>query len=174
MAEQNENNDKKQGKKKGLPLKTGLILALVLVVEVIGAGGLWWALGGPPSAKADNAAKDSAAKAEQPVELQLLKDRFQNTRTGRPYLYETDLYVVVAQKNVPYVKKRIKDIKALLTTDVATIFRRADPSYFHEPTLSTLTRQIQADLDKRFGHDVDGKPYIQNVLIQQLTEYANM
>lgn len=174
MAEQNEKTEKQGSKKKGLGLKTGIILAAVLLVEVVGAGGAWWFLGGASSAKADSAAADKAAKAEQPVELPLLKDRFQNTRTGRSYLYDTDIWVVVAKKNEDFVKQRTKSINALLTTDVATIFRRADPSYFHEPDLSTLTRQIKADLDKRFGQDEDGKPYIQKVLIQQLTEYSNM
>ena len=65
MAEQNEQNNKQ---KSFSPLMTLLILAGVLCMQVGVVGAAYWMWGGASTVKADAAASDKAAKAEQPVE----------------------------------------------------------------------------------------------------------
>jgi len=168
MAEQEQ---AEQSGRSVSPLMTLLILAGVLLLQVGTIGGAYYLWGGPSEVKADAAAKDEAADAEQPVEMKVIETRFQNTRTGRSYMYDTELYLVAKQKHKPYIKKRLKARKAQLTTRLATIVRRAEPSYFDEPERATLTRQFRAAISDVLGQTESGKPYFEEVLIKKMTEF---
>lgn len=157
--------------KKKFPVRTVVILLAVLLLEGAAISAAFLLSGGPADVKADPAAIDAAAMAEQPVEVLVIAEKFQNTRTGRPYLYDTEIYIVVKQKYQVDIEAQIEAMQAQLTTDVATIFRRAEPSHLLEPELSTLTRQIQAVLNERLGHDEDGKPKVQEVLIRKCMQF---
>jgi flagellar basal body-associated protein FliL len=170
MAEQQEQTNQKSNKNVS-PLMTLLILAAVLAMQVGVVGAAYWMWGGANPVKADAAAKDKAAQAEQPVEIMVVEDKFQNTRTGRSYLYDTEIYIVSKHKHKDFIKKRMKARKAQVVTEIATIIRRAEPSYFDEPELSTLTRQIRAALNRVLGKTEDGKSYIDTVLIKKMTEF---
>jgi flagellar basal body-associated protein FliL len=170
MADGNQQEQAKSGRAVS-PLMTLLILAAVLCLQVGVVGAAYWLWGGASEVRADPAAKDQAAQAEQPVEVLIVDSKFQNTRTGRSYLYDTEVYIVAKQKHEDYVKKRLEARKAQIVTDIATIIRRAEPSYFDEPELSTLTRQIRADLKRVFGQTEQGKSYIDKVLIKKMTEF---
>ena len=168
MAEQAEDNKKKSPKSS---LKTLLVLLAVLVLEAGVIVGLFMLMGGPTEVRAELAGEDEAARAERPVEVPVISDRFQNTRTGRSYLFEADIYVIVQQRHREHVKDRLEQMNAQITSDIATIFRRAEPAHLSEHELATLKRQIQAALDERLGYDEDGEPYVQQALIGRLTRH---
>ena len=170
MAEQAETNNKQAPKQK-VSLKTLLILVAVLTLEAGVIVGLFLLMGGPTEVRADLAAEDEAARAEQPVEVPVISDRFQNTRTGRSYLFEADIYVIVQQRHREHVEQSLERMNAQVTSDIATIFRRAEPAHLSEHELATLKRQIQAALDERLGYDEDGEPYVQDALIGRLTRH---
>lgn len=169
MAEQNANENPTSAKRQ-FPLKTMLILAAVLLIEAGAVSAIWFFAGQPAEVKADGAKLDEA-QLEQPVEIQLIEERFQNTRSGRAYLYDTEIFIVVPKKHQKTVEGRIESMRAQVTTEIATIFRRAEPSHLLEPELSTLTRQIKAVMDERIGYDEEGEPYIQQVLIRKCMQY---
>lgn len=154
-----------------LPVKTAAILGIAFVLEAVVIAGVFMFAGKPTDVKADAAAADAAAAAEEPVEIQVIADKFQNTRTGRTYLYDTEVFVLVKMKNQEQVNKELEAKKAQTATDIATIFRRAEPAYMLEPTLATLTRQVHAALDERVGKDEQGKSLIEQVLIKKCTQY---
>ena len=171
MADEQTTEQTQGGRK--LPLKTALILAAVLLIEGAAISGAFLLSRGPTPVQAEEAPGHAAALAEQPVEVLLVAEKFQNTRTGRPYLYDTEIYIVIRQKDQERIEARIEAMRAQITTSLATIFRRAEPSYLLEPELSTLTRQIQADLDEQLGRDEEGEPYVQEVLIKKCMQFRS-
>lgn len=156
--------------KKKFPLKTLLILAAVLLLEGLAITAVFMLGGGPAKLEASGAAEDAAALAEKPVEELVIEERFQNTRTGRTYLYDTQVYILVRTKHQEQVKEKLESRKAQISSDIATIFRRAEPSHLLEPTLATLQRQIKASLDELFGKDEQGKEIVEKVLITKCTQ----
>ncbi len=154
-----------------LPVKTVAVLAAVLLLEAGAISAAFIFAGGPAPVQAESGYEDDRARLEQPVETLVLADKFQNTRTGRAYLYDTEIFVVVKTKNQSNIEGRVDQMKAQITTDIATIFRRAEPTHLLEPELSTLTRQIRAALDGRLGIDEDGQPYVQEVLIKKCMQF---
>ncbi len=160
-------------KKKGLPLKTMIMLAAVLLIEGVAISAVFLMAGGPAPVRGESSADDPAIVAEQPAEVLVIADKFQNTRRGRAYLYDTEIYIVVANKYKESIEESIEAKRAAITADVAVIIRKAEPAYLMEHELSTLKRQIRAALDQRLGSDSDGKPYVQEVLITRCDEYRS-
>jgi len=187
MAEKPAKNDKAAGKgapapadgaapagKKKLPIKTIAIVAVCLLVEGVAISGVFMLSGKPhdANAKVDHAAADLAADQEKPVELSVITDKFQNTRSGRTYLYDTEIFVVVKTKNKVKVEAQLKATAAQINNDITMIFRAAEPAHLLEPTLATLNRQIRAALDERVGKDtVEGKPLIDEVVIKKFIQF---
>mgnify|MGYP005842110323 CR=1 FL=1 len=158
--------------KKGLPIKTLAIVAGALLLEAGAIIGVFMLTSGPSAVQADPAAQDAAALADQPVEKLVLAEKFQNTRTGRTYLYDTEIYIVVKRRNQEHAESLLKEKTAQISADVTTIFRRAEPVHLLEPSLATLTRQIKATLDNRLGRDPEsGESIIQEVLITKCTQF---
>lgn len=157
--------------KKRLPLKTLLVLAAVLLVEAAAISAAFLLHGGPSSVKGDATIEDLAAVLEQPVEELVVQDKFQNTKSGRTFLYDTEIYIVIRRKHQKEVQEQLKAMSAQITTDIAMIFRRADPAHLLEPTLATITRQINAALDERLGVDEHGKSRVEQVLIRKCIQY---
>jgi flagellar basal body-associated protein FliL len=156
-------------KKKGL--KTMLILAGVLVLEAATVVVTFMVSGGPkPAAAEHNSAliiDDSKKEAEELV----IQDRFPNSRRGENYLYDTEIYLVTRRQHQPKVQEKLKAMSATIHAEIATVFRRADPSYMHEDDLQTLSRQIKGVLDEKFGKDADGEPIVLRVVITRCVEY---
>ncbi|MEQ9453288.1 MAG: hypothetical protein RLN76_01680 [Phycisphaeraceae bacterium] len=169
-----EEANQQETPKKGLPIKTLIAVAAVLVIEAVVIIGVFWFNSGPQTVEADIRAADAAAMAELPTEVLVISEKFQNTRTGRAYLYDTEVYVVIKARDVGIIEDKIDTFRAQIGTALATIFRRAEPSFLLEPDLSTLRRQIHAALDERFGNDEEtGKSYIQQVLIPKCTQFRS-
>ena len=176
MAEQNEQPaaEGQEPEKKGLPIKTILVLVIALVIEGAAISGVFMMAGGPEPVQAQGAADDEAAEMERPIELLACQGRFQNTRTGRAYLYDTSVYIVIKKKYEEQITQKIEMMQAQIDTDVAKIFRKAEPSHLLEPELSTITRQIKSALDGRFGQDEDvGESIVQEVLIPKCQRFRS-
>lgn len=177
MTEQNnkvESTSDSSGQgRRAFPLKAlGILLAVVLIEGA--AISTAFVLSGRPAAvsASQGAEKDEELSLDKPIEELVVSDRFQNTRTGRTYLYDTEIYIVVRKRHHERVKQAMEARKAQIRQDIRTIISRAEPSQLLEPTLATLTRQIQAVLDDRIGHDTEeGQSLVEQVLITKCTQF---
>ena len=171
MAENTENQASTSGKKK-LPIKTIVILAVVLLTEVGTAALVYYLAGGPAKVQADDEAARKLLMMEQDVEELVVADKFPNKRSGRTYIYDTEIYIVVKQK----FKEKVEDLKerkaAQIISDVREIISSSEPSQLNEPTLATLESRIKAALDNRFGRDEqEDKPIVERVIISKLIPF---
>lgn len=163
-----------QGKKLNLklPIKTVLILSCVILIEALVIGGLFLLAGPPELANAGIAFDDKIADANKPVEVLIIAEKFQNTRSGKAFLYDTEIFVVIRQKHSDQVSNQLVSRIAQISTDIHTVFRRSTPTHLHEPTLTTLTREVNAVLDEHFSRDENGKSVIERVLIRKCNEFV--
>lgn len=166
MPDNNDTNDAVQ-RKGGFSLKTLLVLVAVLAVEGAAISAVFLLTGGPADARAEGAAADEAALAEEPVEILVIADKFQYTRTGRSYLYDAEIYIITARKHRPAIEDRVDRMEAQVRSDVATIIRRAEPAHLMEFELSTLKRQIESSLNNHLGYDEQGEPLVQAVHVSK-------
>ncbi len=158
--------------RKSFPLKTLLILVGVLLLEGLAVSAAFLLAGKPAQVEADPNAPDAQALANQPVEELVVSEKFQNSRTGRTYLYDTEIYILVKRKHQSQVQTKLQDMTARLTTEIATIFRSAEPAQLDEPTLATVTRQVQAKLDELLGKDVEtGESVVDKVLVRKCIKF---
>jgi len=171
MAEEQNKADAAASGGSKLPIKTLIVLAVVVVVEAVAISAVFLLAGGPADVKADGAQVDPMADADRLVEELVLDDKFQNTKTGRTYVYDTTIYVVVKQKHREQVARYIEEMQAQIKADVAIIYRRAEPTHLLEPTLGTLKRMIKASLDEKIGRDEEGDPIIDKVLITKFSQF---
>lgn len=160
-------------KKKGLPLMPIIAVAAVLLIEAAVIVGLFMFSGGPSEVKAEPGVEDMLAVGEQPAEVLVLAGKFQNTKSGRSFMYDTEIYIKTKQKHFDYLTEKKEAMQATITKDITTIFRRAEPSHLREQELATLTRQISAALENRFGDDDNDEPYVDEVLITKCMEFAS-
>ncbi len=157
-----------EGAKKTLPIKTLIVLLVALLIEGAAISAVFMIAKGPEPIRADAGLAEDLADEERQVEVLVIEEKFQNTRTGRSYLYDTEVYVLISKKYVDDVEANILGMKAQLSTEIATIFRRAEPSYLMEPNLATLTRQVGAVVVEKLGTDsVTDEPYVQGTLIRK-------
>ncbi len=169
MAQENEEvSEKGKGK---LSLKTLLILAAVLVIEGGVIAGVFLMAGKPADVKADGAAQDEAALAEEAVEELVVADKFPNTKRGRTFIYDTEVYIVVRRKHQMEVQAKLESMAAQISADVRTIISRAEPNHLLEPTLATIKRQIKAALDERLGRDENSQSRVEHVVITKFTQF---
>ncbi|MEZ6190842.1 MAG: hypothetical protein R3C45_06065, partial [Phycisphaerales bacterium] len=138
-----------------------------LLIEGVAIAAVFMIAKGPEPIQADAALSDELASAEKPVEVLVIQEKFQNTRTGRSYLYDTEIYVIIRNKHMDKVDETIQSMQAQLSTEIATIFRRAEPAYMMEPDLATLSRQVGAVLVQKLGVDSEGEPYVMGTLIKK-------
>lgn len=157
--------------KKKPPIKMLAILGIVMVVEAGAIGAAFLLAGGPSEVQATEGLEEAAAQANRPVPVLLLSSKFQNNRSGKSYLFTTDIYVTVKSKHQAVVEGKIEDLGPKITDAVASIFRRAEPAHLSEPERQTLKRQVTAVVEQEFGRDADGEPYVLEVLIPMMHRY---
>lgn len=131
------------------PMKALSIVIGVVLLEALTIGATMYLAGGPKQAAASVLEADRQVELNRPVEVSVVKDKFLNTQTGRTILYDTEIYITVRNRDADRIRAALDSIKAQSEMDIATIMRSAQPSYFQEPTLTTLRRQIQAKLEDR-------------------------
>lgn len=154
---------KKSGKM--LPIIVG---ALMLVEGVVVFGAVKMLGGGPSSADAAQVEGEEQASQEAPVEIELVKDAFQNMQTGRVWEWKVQIFIRVREKNVEEVTKIQERDSATIKEGIAMIFRRAHDRHLREPGLETITRQITAYLNEVFGVDPEGIARFERVIIPEL------
>lgn len=169
MADEKKNEaaDAAEPEKKKLPLKTVIVLAAALLIEGVAISAAFIFAKGPEPLKANATLSEELAEEEKEVEVLVIEEKFQNTRTGRSYLYDTEIYVMIRQKYSTKIDETIQGMQAQLSTEIATIFRRSEPSYMMEPDLATLTRQVGAVLEDKLGDDDDGEPFVLGTYIKK-------
>lgn len=156
--------------KKKLPIKTLIIIVVVLMLELVTAIVAYMMAGGPGDVMADRTGASIVDDGTEPVEQLVVEERFPNSKQGAVFLYDTQIYIQVQKKFQPKAEGILKGMNASISADIATIFRRAEPSYMHEDALQTLTRQVKEVLDKRLV-DEEKKSMVEKVLITRCTEY---
>lgn len=172
MVEHQRNEEQAAVGKKRLPIKTILILLVVLGLEAATVMVVFMITGKPSPVQADKGEADDRGRQEEPVEALLVEGKFPNVRRGNTMLYDTRIFVMVKRKHEQKVLEKIESMKARITTDIKTIISQAEPSNFAEPSHATLTRQIKAALDERLGCDPsDNKPLVTEVLVNEMTGF---
>lgn len=160
-----------QETKKKLPIKTLLILGAIIIIESAVIAGVFLVAGKPADVKAQGASADEVALAEEPIEELVVAEKFPNTKRGRTFIYDTEVYIVVRRKHQPEVTGKLQSMAAQISGDVRTIISRAEPHHLLEPTLATIKRQIKAALDERLGRDEEGQSRVEQVVITKFTQF---
>ena len=166
MSEQ-EQNAQDAAPKKGLPIKTVVVVLALLLVEAGAFVALFSMMGKPQETAAAEVEADEHAMDEALVEIQVIKDRFPNSHTGRTWLWETEITVQAKAKHEAHVTSRLESRTAEIRTGLARIWRTAQHNHFNEASLETLTRQATAFLNEVLGKDAEGNSYIERTLISR-------
>lgn len=166
MAEQKEKEKAAAAPAKAKPpIKMIGAVAVVMIVEAVGV----YLLVGMSGARAQTASAEvqgaDQAALSQPVEIELVDDKFQNMQTGRVWMWDTQIVIKAKKKNEEFIEGELTKRSAEIKEGVAQIMRRAQHSHLREPELTTLNRQLTAYLDKTLGPDADGNSRIERVLI---------
>jgi len=166
--EKKPDTEKTQDKPKKASLKIMMMVAVAMIIE---AGVLLGAamMTKTPEVSAESFAEKENSDLDRLIEIPVLNDRLSNSRQGVVYLYETEIVIQVKARHEEDVTKRLEENTAHTKMVVSTLWRQAEPRYFDEPQLSTLTRQVEEELSDIVGEDPkSGDPYIEGVLIPVL------
>lgn len=152
--------------KKGPPVKVIGIVAVLMALEAAAVFMVVKATSPKPAA-AEEVHLEHADQhdTEATIEIQLIEEKFQNLQTGRVWIWDTDIYLKVKQKNEEAVNKVLEGKSAEVKEGVAMIFRRAQHSQLKEPGLETINRQLTAYMNLVIGKDPDGKERIEKIFI---------
>jgi flagellar basal body-associated protein FliL len=162
MADEKASNEGEA--KKGLPIKTIIIILIMMVAEAAVIIGAISFLGKPSDVQATGLADTDPM--EEVVEIPVLAERFVNKSTGRAWLWDTEVVVKVKRRHAEEVRAKIDQRRAEIRTAINSIWATAQDAYFHEPGRATLSRQVLEYFHDTFGEDpVTEEPLIQDVLI---------
>lgn len=175
-------NAKPEPAKSAVSMKAVGIIVAVLVLQWGSLVGLYVFMGAPASVAADSGGHGGGHGADHgegaaviaddvPVEVLVCGEKFPNTRTGRTYVYDAEIYVVVQRKYQDRLEAQVKNMSAQISEDIREIVSRADRATLNEPTLATIKRQIKNRLDERFGRDEQGQSIIQQIVVKKFTEF---
>lgn len=153
--------------KKGLPLKTIIMVVGMLVLEGAGIVAFMTVMGKPSEVAAVGVVNDPSLELEQIVELPVLHEKFTNSRQGRVWIWDTEVIAQVKQMHAAEVTAQIEAKEALIRTGVSKIVAAAQVGYFNEPGRETLTRQVHEFLNQPdvIGTDPEGNPRVEDILI---------
>lgn len=144
------------------PMVIGIVAAL-MIVEGAAVAGFFMMAGGPKEAEA--ALEEGDPNADLSVELELVKEQFQNMQTNRVWLWDTEIYMKVLAANEESVAGQLERRSAEIKSGIAEIVRRSSHSQLREPGLETLTRQVSAYVHTIFGDDAEGEPRVERIII---------
>lgn len=171
-------NAKQEPVKSAMPVKAVGIIVAVLVLQWGSLVGLYMFMGAPTPVAAESGGHggghgegEAAIAGDLPVEVLVCGEKFPNTRTGRTYVYDAEVYVVVQRKYQERLEGQVKNMSAQISEDIREIVSRADRATLNEPTLATVKRQIKNRLDERFGRDEQGKSIIEQIVVKKFTEF---
>jgi flagellar basal body-associated protein FliL len=164
-------------KKGGLPLKTIIVVAVLMVLE---GGGLYFilgSLGGPKASQAGTDAKELVNdQSEDTQEIRILDkedEKFQSHSSGQVWVWNVSVFIQVKNKHSERVDHVLQTRKAEIKEGLSQIIARAQITQLKEPERQSLNRQVSALLEKIIGQDPDGKPLIERVLIPTCSGYPS-
>ena len=163
-----------QPKAAGKPSKKVLIIVgAIMALEGAAVVGIMMFTGVPSSADAAALVGEEQALREQIVELELVRDNFQNMHGDRIWVWDTEIRLKVREKNREYVTQQLTERQGEIIEGISLIFRRAQPSHLKEPGLETLNRQLTALFHEIFGYHPDGSARIERILIPRCLGYPS-
>ena len=154
--------------------KTMIVIIVMLLVEAgVLVGAMKFLGGGPKEVSAVQMAKsDEHDVGDKIVETQVLDARLPNNKSGVSYIYATEIYAQVRERDLERVDEEIAQFQNEIKADISAIWRSAEPQYFQEPKLENLTRKVQTLLNERFGNDKErNEPIVHKVVIVMSTGF---
>ncbi len=152
--------------KKKLPIRTIAVVMVMLLVEGAAIVGIMTLFGGPSEVVAQPGLFGEATSPElQPVEIQIINEKLTNSASGRIFIYDTEIQILTQERHRATVQSVMDNRLASIRTGVSRIFAAAEHSYFAEPGLETLTRQVTEFLQTIFPEDGEGNEMVTSVLI---------
>lgn len=149
----------------GLPVKTIGIVAVVMIIEAVVIFFVFSAMG-PKKVAADvPPAELHSNEDDQPTEILVVEDKFQNLQQGKVWIWDLSVYVQVKAKHAEEIEGKLEQRSAEIKEGISQIVGRAQPAQLKEPDRQTLNRQFIAYLTKIFGTDADGHSLIEKVVI---------
>jgi len=176
--------------KKGLSMKTIIAVLVMLVFEAVAIVGVITVFGKPSEVKGVGLDHGEHEAHDALVEIPVLVEKFTNSASGRVWIWDTEIVMVVKEKHAgpdpsaekaddghgggggkdghaapAGVRAELHAKRAQVRTGIGAIFSSAQQSYFTEPGRETLSRQTLAYLREVFGKDAEGHERIEAVLI---------
>lgn len=143
-----------QRKKRKSPLRLVIVVGGILVLEAVVIIGAMMLLGGPADVQATEVPAVLAAPDEERiVEILVIDAKLPNNKSGMTYLYDTEIYAQVKKRYAGQVTDQLEQFRNEIKSEIAAVWRTAEPRHFQEPRLETLTRRVQTMLSDRFGVD---------------------
>lgn len=158
--------------KKGLPVKTIAVVAIMLVVEAGAVIGVMTMLGKPSPVKGVEIHEDHDAEAERLVEIPVVAEKYTNNAAGRLYFYDVEIVLQAKAAVADDLTTELEERQAEIRTGIGAIFSSAQQSYFNEPNRETLTRQVLEYLRRVFKQDPEGNERVEAVLIPKSIGFA--
>jgi len=164
-------SDQIASEKKGLPLKTMIVVLALLIAEGAGVVAFFKLTGGPNEVQGKGLAESAASDGEQMQEVLIVNDKFPNHHTGRVWLWDAEIQIKVKEKHLSHVQRVVEERNAEIKTAIGKLFRTAHHNHLTEPNLETITRQLEQRLRGIFGQDAEGDERVQAVLIPNCTGF---
>ena len=158
--------------KKGLPIKTIIVVIVMLVVEAGAVIGLMSMLGKPSPVKGVEVHEDPHAEEERLVEIPVVAEKYTNNSAGRLFFYDVEIVLLSKSALSDDVTTELEERQAQIRTGIGAIFASAQQSYFNEPNRETLTRQVLEYLRGVFKQDPEGHERVEAVLIPKCIGFA--
>lgn len=161
MADEQNDQDQKKG-----GMKTMIVVGAIMLVEAVAVFGIMkFTMGSNSSAEMANLEGEEVNESERAVEVELIKERFQNMATGRVWQWEVHVVLRVRNKNVPRIETEMEKRANEIHEGIGRIVRSAQDRHLREPGLETITRQLTQYVNEVFGFDQDGVPRVDRVIV---------
>ncbi len=184
-----DHGDAKKAKGGGLLKSLPMLLGIVMVLEaVVLFAGFKFLGSGPKSAQGaeltaeghggeatgkegEHGVQGGSAPKEKKkvVEVQIVQDKFPNTKNGHMFLYDVSIFAVTKGDNEEKLTSATKERGATIRDHIRTIIAQSDPEKLgggSEPGLETLRRQVKYQLD-----EIVGEGMIEEVLIPRCVPF---
>lgn len=158
--------------KKGLPIKTMIVVIVMLVVEAGVVVGLMSMLGKPSPVKGVEIKEDPHAEEERLTEIPVVAEKYTNNSAGRLFFYDVEIVMQAKAAVADDVTTELEERLAEIRTGIGGIFASAQQAYFNEPNRETLTRQVLEYLRGVFKQDAEGHERVEAVLIPKCIGFA--
>ena len=153
-------------KKKGLPIKTIAVVAVVMIVEAVAVFMVFKAIS-PKTSHADTGhAELHNDDGDTLKEIKVADEKFQNMRSGENWMWQVVVTVQVKKHYADKVEGILKARDAEVRDGLRQIVGTADQNILKEPDSKALTRQFSAFLNKIVPVDEKtSEPLIDRILI---------